>query len=310
MKYFKGKDSKLKSDSLDNNSVFNCEYNDINYNKISLIDGSIQTFSSGIKSTFIWKTQSKDSSNEKLCNFLIGNKKFLEEINSFSIPDKINKFLDDISKNNCSIIIACINDEIIGIFSIDANSIIRPELNSVINILRKNNLNDIYILSGDNINSVEEIGKKLNLKKENCVGNVSDFEKKAFLQNLKKEKKNVLMIGDGINDILSISEADYGISFNANSQFNLVASDIIFMKEDLNLILVLLKISKYTYIFIWINIFWAFVYNIVMIPITAGTFYAVWDFLMSPTVSSVAMLCSSLLIILTSNFLKCFINNF
>jgi len=276
-------------------------------NNVYLVDGSLENLSSGIKCKLLWKLDNNSIHKEKENSFLIGNKKFIEEINSINIPDKINDIIEEISKNNSSIIITCLNSVILGIFSVDANSIIRPELEFVLNQIRKNILNDIYILSGDNINSVEDIGKKLNIEKEKCLGNVSDFEKKSFLQTLKKNKKNVLMIGDGINDVLSISEADYGISFNANSQFNLVASDIIFMKEDLNLMLILLKISKLTYVFIWINIFWAFIYNIIMIPITAGIFYSFWDYLMSPTISSLAMLCSSLLIILTSNFLRCFI---
>jgi Cu+-exporting ATPase len=113
-----------------------------------------------------------------------------------------------------------------------------------------------------------------------------------------------MMIGDGINDILSLSEADFGISFNANSQLNLIASDIIFIKNDLNLVPKLLKLSKYTHILLWTNIFWAFAYNLFMIPITAGVFHHFWSFEMSPTVSSLSMLSSSLLIILTSNLLR------
>ncbi len=272
-----------------------------------LIEGSLEKKSSGIKAKICWVNGSQKK-YEMHYGILIGNKKFIEEVNSISIPDDIRIIIDDISKNNTSTIIICLNNLILGIFSVDTNSIIRPELNSVINTLQKNILNEIYILSGDNTTSVEDIGKRLNLESDKCLGNFSDFEKKNFLKNLKtKNKKNVLMIGDGINDVLSISEADYGISFNANSQFNLVASDVIFMKEDLNLMLILLKISEYTYIFIWINIFWAFIYNIFLIPITAGVFYRFWDYLMSPTASSLAMLCSSLLIILTSNLLRFFI---
>lgn len=298
-------EKKFISENLDEN--FEMKAKELIQNNVYLAEGSLENSSSGIKGKLLWKSESSSQQNEKEVNFLIGNKKFIEEINSINIPIEINEIIDKISQNNSSIIIVCLNSVILGIFSVDANSILRPELDFVLNQLRNNQLNDIYILSGDNVNSVEDIGKKLQIEKEKCLGNVSDFGKKTFLQTLKQNKKNVLMIGDGINDVLSISEADYGISFNANSQFNLVASDIIFMKEDLNLILVLLQISKLTYVFIWINIFWAFIYNIFMIPITAGIFYSFWDYLMSPTVSSLAMLCSSLLIILTSNLLRCFI---
>lgn len=249
-----------------------------------------------------------DFIKEFSCNFFIGNKNFIENSAKVKIPEKLNILISKISKNN-SLIFAVLNSQILGIFSIDTSSIIRPELKSVIEKIEKKKSNEVYILSGDNKNAVDEVGKKLKIKDQNCLGGVSDKEKKEILNDLKvKNKKKVLMIGDGINDVLSISEADYGISFNSNSQFNLVASDVIFLNEDLNLVLKLIKISKLTFGFIWLNIFWAFIYNISMIPITAGIFYSFWDYLMSPTVSSFAMLCSSLLIILTSNLLRCFIN--
>jgi len=183
---------------------------------------------------------------------------------------------------------------------------IRPEIHFVLEYLRKQNKKTI-ILSGDNRKSVENVAKKLSFAKNDFYGEVNHTQKKEILQTLKNADKNlVLMVGDGINDVLSLTEANYGISFNANSQLNLVASDIIFIKEDLSLILSLLKLSKLTYVFIWINIFWAFVYNIFMIPIASGVFYGYSEFMMSPTMSSLSMLCSSLLIILTSNLLRLF----
>lgn len=263
----------------------------------------------------IWKTSSGTEIQGKVNNnchkfkFLIGNRKFIEDINFIPIPDSIKKsYRNLLMDSTATIIFTCLNQTILGIFSIDSSSIIRPELDFVISSLRaQKEANEIFILSGDNKNSVDAVAKKLNIHPYNCISGVSSSEKKSFLLDLKNKNKNVLMIGDGLNDILGISEANYGISFNANSQFNLVASDIIFMKEDLNLILLLLRISKVTYTFIWINIFWAFIYNIIMIPITAGVFYSFWDYLMSPTVSSFSMLCSSLLIIVTSNLLRYFI---
>ena len=114
------------------------------------------------------------------------------------------------------------------------------------------------------------------------------------------------MIGDGVNDILSLSEADFGISFNSNSQLNLIASDIIFVKQDLRLILSLLKLSKLTYIFIWINLFWACIYNLSMLPIASGLFHFFWKVEITPTGSSFSMLCSSLLILITANTLRLF----
>ena len=81
---------------------------------------------------------------------------------------------------------------------------------------------------------------------------------------------------------------------------------MIFVKKDLRLLLSLLKLSKLTSIFIWINLFWAFVYNLCMLPIASGVFHFFWEIEMSPTASSFSMLCSSLLILLTANSLRLF----
>ena len=131
----------------------------------------------------------------------------------------------------------------------------------------------------------------MGIDEENIFGEVDNKKKKEFFLNLKKTNTKSMMIGDGMNDILSLSEADFGISFNAASQLNLVAADIIFIKEDLRLIYILLKLSKLTFVFIWINIFWAFFYNICLLPITSGAFHSFWDVEMSPTLSSFSMLC-------------------
>ena len=150
------------------------------------------------------------------------------------------------------------------------------------------------------------VGAKLGIREENIYGEVDNKRKKDFFLNLKNSNQKSIMIGDGINDILSLSEADFGISFNAASQLNMVAADIIFIKEDLGLIIILMKLSRLTFIFIWLNVFWAFFYNICLLPISAGVFISFWDLEMSPTLSSFSMLCSSLFIILSSNTLRLF----
>lgn len=287
---------------------------------ISLINNSLKITSNGIEAilkclksgkNFRNKNEDDKTSKEQLLNVLIGNATFIFknkkiELNNQCDSERIKDVILKLQTKETTNIFLCINQEIHAVFSIDASSCIRPEIDFVLESLRKQNKKTL-ILSGDNKKSVENVAKKLSFLSNEFYGEVNHTEKKEILQSLKNANKNlVLMVGDGINDVLSLTEANYGISFNANSQLNLVASDIIFIKEDLSLILSLLKLSKLTYIFIWINIFWAFIYNIFMIPIASGMFYGYSEFMMSPTVSSLSMLCSSLLIILTSNLLRLF----
>jgi Cu2+-exporting ATPase len=198
-----------------------------------------------------------------------------------------------------NVVFICRNNSIIMILSLDTTSNIRMEAYTVIHKLKGRK----FILSGDHEDSVKELGSKLDIHPDNCIGSVDSEAKKAKLRQIRQTGK-VLMIGDGLNDILSLSEADFGISFNTNSHLNIVASDIVFLKQNLNLIFSVIKLSWYTNIFIWFNIMWAFSYNLCMLPIAGGVFHKI-D--MSPTFSSFSMLCSSLLIILTSNLLR-FIN--
>lgn len=277
--------------------------------------------------------------NGKTRNILIGNKKLIEsqlkKYNCDSEDKEYTELLDKFNKSNLHVTYICIDANLRMILSCDTTTGIRYEAKHVINLL-KSKKKDIFILSGDEQNSVTRTGQTLKIPLENCIGNADHSKKKEFLYNLKQNgilvsdnfesisssdcltscfnqikksevENKVMMIGDGINDILSLSEADFGISFNANSQLNLIASDIIFIKNDLNLVPKLLKLSKWTHILLWTNLFWAFAYNLCMIPITAGVFYHFWKFDMSPTTSSLFMLGSSLLIILTSNILR-FVN--
>jgi Cu+-exporting ATPase len=264
-------------------------------NTISL-SSEIEKDSRGLSAKFICSVDNKSYL------FSLGNKKYSEEKIGKAINNEDLK-IDNIA--NSSMIYITVNEEILLVISIDTSTEIRKEAYQIVNLLKELNKN-IFILSGDKIESVKSVGLKLGISEENIFGEVDNKKKKEFFLNLKKTNTKSMMIGDGMNDILSLSEADFGISFNAASQLNLVAADIIFIKEDLRLIFILLKLSKLTFIFIWINIFWAFFYNICLLPITSGAFHSFWNVEMSPTLSSFSMLCSSLFIILTSHTLKLF----
>lgn len=114
-----------------------------------------------------------------------------------------------------------------------------------------------------------------------------------------------MMIGDGLNDILSIQEAGIGITINAKSELNLLASDIVALSENLWKIASLFKLIKFNNYFVRINLVWASLYNIIMLPIAAGVFYSL-DFTISPTVASAAMSSSSVIVVLFSNLMRMF----
>lgn len=112
-----------------------------------------------------------------------------------------------------------------------------------------------------------------------------------------------MMIGDGLNDILSIQEAGIGVSINAKSELNLIASDVVALNQDLWKIVSLFSLMKYSRLFIILNLIWSFAYNIFIMPVSAGVFYTL-GFSISPIIASISMSGSSLVVVLFSNLLR------
>lgn len=111
------------------------------------------------------------------------------------------------------------------------------------------------------------------------------------------------MIGDGLNDILSLQEACLGVSINAKSELNLMASDIVALNENLWKIPFLFELVKWANILIYINLCWSFAYNVIMLPMAAGVFEPIGLHL-SPLVSSASMSGSSIIVVLFSSLLR------
>ena len=172
------------------------------------------------------------------------------------------------------------------------------------------NRKQIHILSGDSRESVEELGNALNIP-SNCLHpEHSAFMKMEWIKSTQKDLETddavgVIMVGDGLNDIPCLQEAAIGVSINAKSELNISASDVIMLSENLYKILTMVKLLERGNIFININLFWAFMYNLTIMPIVAGLFYG-YDLTISAVWSSVAMSCSSILVVGFSHILALF----
>lgn len=237
-------------------------------------------------------------------NIIIGSTTVLDLNSNIKTSDKEKIIMNNIKKNNKSITLVIVNNAIASILSIDTVTNMRAEAKGVINYMRDELSIESYILSGDAEDSVNTMARELNISSNNTFGALQPGRKKIILNELKQNDNKVMMIGDGVNDVLSLSEASFGVSFNATSHLNLISSDIIIVKEDLSLLIALINISHFSFYFIWVNIFWAFGYNFLMIPISSGLFEKYINIEISPQLSSFFMLLSSLLIIFNSNLLR------
>ena len=153
------------------------------------------------------------------------------------------------------------------------------------------------MLTGDNKETANTIANKIGIT--NVIADVIPSQKAEIIKKLKSDGKKVMMCGDGINDSPALANADIGVSVNSGTDIAIDSSDVILMKNDLNRILDLINISKHTMKNIKQNLFWAFFYNSLMIPVAMGLFRA-WGIIINPMMASFAMVMSSLTVILNA----------
>ena len=164
-------------------------------------------------------------------------------------------------------------------------------------ILKKEGI-EIVILSGDNKKSTEVLAKKIGVK--DFMGEVLPEQKLEIVKKFQREGKVVAMAGDGINDAPALSQADVSIAMGTGTDVAIEAGDITLIKGDLYGIYKARLISKKTVSNIKQNLFWAFFYNFLGIPIAAGALYPLFGILLSPMVAAGAMSFSSISVVLNA----------
>ena len=231
--------------------------------------------------------------NEK--EYLIGNNKILEKYN---IDNEISKEEKDLSLNGNSIVYVIENKNVIALIGV--KDIIRDNATTIINKLKQINKR-VIMLTGDNEITANIIAKSIGIKE--VIANVSPKDKSNKIKELKNKGLKVMMVGDGINDAPSLSLADIGVSLNSAIDIAVDSADVILMRNDLNSIYNLFDISKQTLSNIKGNLFWAFFYNICMIPIACGLLESI-NISMNPMIAGLAMTLSSFTVIINALRLK------
>src|SRR5699024_2820582 len=165
----------------------------------------------------------------------------------------------------------------------------------VVEKLQEHNTN-VVMLTGDNEKTAKAIANQIGIKQ--VIANVLPKEKAEKIKEL-KQNGLVMMCGDGINDSVSLVTADIGVAVGSGTDIAMDSSDVVLMQDDLEKIPELMDISRRTIRNIKQNLFWAFFYNICMIPIAMGIF-SIWGLTMNPMFASLAMTLSSITVTLNS----------
>lgn len=226
---------------------------------------------------------------------ILGNYKILEK---YDITNSHKQDEEKLAKEGNSIIYVVLNNEISAIVGV--NDIVRENSKEVISKLNKNKIETV-MLTGDNTQTAEKIAKEIGIT--TVISNVTPREKTEVVKKLKAEGKYVMMCGDGINDSPALASSNIGVSVNSGTDIAMDSSDVILTRNDLNSILNLINISKKTIRNIKQNLFWAFFYNSLMIPIAMGLF-SKWGITINPMIASFAMVISSLTVTLNALRLK------
>jgi Cu2+-exporting ATPase len=222
-------------------------------------------------------------------SYLVGSQSFLEE-SEIKIPAGY--------EDSNSVFFAN-NDEVVAAFTLEDT--LRDGAETAIQKLKDEGI-EVFLLTGDNEINVKEIAKKSGIS--NYFAGVLPAEKNHFIADLKKKGHTVAMVGDGINDSAALAEADLGIAMATGSDIAIDSAGIILMHGDLQAVVQAIRLSKETVRTIRQNLFWAFFYNVVAIPVAAGVLFPFSGFLLSPMIAGAAMALSSVTVVLNSLKLK------
>jgi P-type Cu+ transporter len=220
--------------------------------------------------------------NERL--LLIGNETLMKEKN-------VRNLSEDISASK-SVLYISIDNELAGIIEFDDN--IKPESKDIINKFSQKGY-DIFMISGDNEKSTKAVANELGIK--NYSFKTLPDEKENIITKLQSENKNVAMIGDGINDAPSLAKANVGVAMGTGQDIAIDSADVILVKGDLRNILKAINISSKTVSIIKQNIFWAFFYNALAIPLAAGVL-SPFGIVISPVMAAMFMAFSDVITVI------------
>src|SRR3989440_2810035 len=160
------------------------------------------------------------------------------------------------------------------------------------------------ILSGDSKRGAQAVANEVGI--DDILAEVLPSQKADIVKKLQRQGEHVAMVGDGINDAPALAQADVGIAIGTGTDIAMEASDVPLTRGDLRGVVTAIQLSRRTMGTIKLNLFWAFVYNVIGIPVAAGALYPWLHLLLSPVFASAAMAWSSLSVVLNSLTLRRF----
>ncbi len=230
--------------------------------------------------------------------YLVGNSKLMQE-RKIQIAASFQQQITELQMQAKTVVLFANEHELIGIIAI-ADEVKKGSKQAIATLEQKGI--DVYMLTGDNEQTAKAIAAEVGMK--HYKAEVLPADKAAFVEQLQHQGKIVAMVGDGINDSHALAQADVSIAMGKGSDIAMDVAKMTLITSDLNSIPQALRLSGKTVRTIKQNLFWAFIYNLIGIPVAAGILYPVNGFLLDPMIAGAAMALSSVSVVSNSLRLK------
>ncbi|MFA6005436.1 MAG: heavy metal translocating P-type ATPase [Patescibacteria group bacterium] len=225
-------------------------------------------------------------------NYVLGKPSFIK--NAHKVSE-----IEELERAGKTVMVLAQNETVIGAIAV-ADTVKDTAKNAVLTLQRMGI--EVLMITGDNERTAQTIGKEIGV--DRVLAEVLPGEKETEIRKLQKDNKVVAMVGDGINDAPALAAADVGIAVGTGTDVAIETADIILVNKNLFTVVSAIQLSKSTMRTIKTNLFWAFGYNIVLIPVAMGVLYPLFNILLSPIFASAAMALSSISVVTNSLLLK------
>jgi len=228
-------------------------------------------------------------------NLYIGNKKLFEEI-GINISDEFLEFLKKNEENGYTVIFGAVDDRIV--LALAVSDSIKKEAFEVLKWFKNKGVKTV-LLTGDNEKVAKNVAKTLGI--DEVYWQLTPIDKYKFIKNLKSDyEKSIVFVGDGINDAPAMAECDVGIAVESASDITKDAGDIILLNSNLKGVIKAVVLAEKGLKITKQNLFWAYVYNLIGIPVAAGFLYPIFGTLLNPMYAGMAMAFSSITVVLNA----------
>jgi Cu+-exporting ATPase len=234
-------------------------------------------------------------------DLLFGNSRLMET-NALRLEEETRARLDELRLQGKTTMLLAMNKRLAGIVAIADT--IKSSAKETVQALQKMNI-EVVMITGDNGETASAIANQLGIKR--YFADVLPTQKSEMIKKLQdEERRKVAVVGDGINDAPALAQADVGIAIGSGSDIAVETGGLILMRDDLRDVVAGIQLSRKTMSKIKQNLFWAFLYNVALIPVAAGLLYIVVGVLLNPILSGAAMALSSVTVVTNSLTLRRF----